>query len=146
MQLTRESDYAIRCVQYVSSKSDNPAAVGDISEAQDIPRAFTAKILQKLVKANIVKSIRGVKGGFILARELTDISLFDVIEAIQGPFSINICVIDNEACDRSSNCAIHPVWVEIQKELKQKLKSYSFDKFVQSTIKQQNDNHNKEFI
>ncbi len=129
MQITREADYAIRCVLHLSRCKEGSATVGDIAEAQSIPRTFAAKILQKLSKAKIVKSVRGIKGGFRLARDPARISILDVIEAIQGPLNVNICVLDRQSCERQPTCMVHPIWVEIQILLKERLAYYTFDKF-----------------
>ncbi|MDH4128573.1 MAG: Rrf2 family transcriptional regulator [Spirochaetota bacterium] len=134
MQITRESDYAIRCTLYLVSHADRLATVGDISVNQDIPKAFTAKILQKLVKAGIAKSNKGIKGGFSLNKDPKTITLSNVIEAVQGPIALNICVIDKKACNRSKFCSIHPVWIEIQQELLKKLNSYTVESIANKQI------------
>ncbi len=126
MQITRETDYAIRCVYYLAGKKNGVTMVDEISKEMNIPKSFLAKILQKLGKVTLVKSYRGVKGGFILARAPQEISLLDVIEAIQGPVAMNICALDKTLCERSSGCAIHPVWVEIRKQVEQALRKKNF--------------------
>jgi len=123
MQIKRETDYAIRCVHYLASKKDTVIMVDEIAKEMKIPKTFLAKILQKLAKGNIVKSFRGIKGGFLLAKEGSAINLLEVIEAIQGPLFMNLCAIDPKTCDRSSTCAIHPVWIEIQEQVKKILES-----------------------
>jgi Rrf2 family protein len=128
MQITRETDYAIRCVDYLSDKWGSVTMVDEISKGKCVPKSFLAKILQKLTKASIVKSYRGVKGGFELARPPKDITLLDVIEAIQGPVAMNVCALDEAMCGFSSSCAIHPVWIEIRREIERILKKNNFAK------------------
>ncbi len=130
MQITRETDYAIRCVHYLSMKRGTVTMVEEISREMCIPRSFLAKILQKLSKASIVKSYRGVKGGFELARDPGKITLLDVIEAIQGPVAMNLCALDERLCDFSSTCSIHPVWVEVRREVEKMLKKKNFEKLM----------------
>ena len=125
MQITRETDYAIRCVCYLADKRDEVIMVDDISKEMHIPKSFLAKILQKLSKASLAKSYRGVKGGFALARHPSKISLLDVIEAIQGPILINICAVD-DVCRFSDTCVIHPVWIEIRQQVETMLKKKYF--------------------
>ncbi len=132
MEITRETDYAIRCVLFLALQPDRVFMVGEIAEKQDVPKAFLAKILQKLVKGNFVSSIRGVKGGFRLSKNPKDISLLKVIEAVDGPVSLNVCVVDKRNCDRSAHCSIHPVWVDLQQDLAKKLNSIHFDKLVKN--------------
>jgi Rrf2 family protein len=132
MNITRETDYAVRCVLYLAKHSDAIAIVDDIAAEMDIPKSFLAKILQKLAKAGIVKSTRGVRGGFRLAMDPSGISLLRVIEAIQGPLCLNICLIDEKHCRRTSFCSVHPAWIEIQKTVEKELRSYDFGKFMKS--------------
>ncbi|MCI0468438.1 MAG: Rrf2 family transcriptional regulator, partial [Nitrospirae bacterium] len=78
MQITRETDYAIRSVLHLAEKPEGIAMIDEISKSRDIPKTFLAKILQKLTRAKIVKSHRGVKGGFQIARPPDKINLYDV--------------------------------------------------------------------
>jgi Rrf2 family protein len=122
MQITRETDYAIRCVHYLSGKRGEVTMVDEISREMCIPKSFLAKILQKLSRASIVKSYRGVKGGFELSRHPAKINLLDVIEAVQGPVAMNLCALDEHLCSFSDTCSIHPVWVEVRREVEKILK------------------------
>lgn len=126
MQITRETDYAIRCMYYLSGKKGGVTMVDEIAKEMDVPNSFLAKILQKLSKASLVKSRRGVKGGFELTRPPQEISILQVIEAIQGSVAMNICAVDETLCDRSSTCAIHPVWIELRKEVEKFLGGKNF--------------------
>jgi Rrf2 family protein len=132
MQITRETDYAIRCVHFLSSRHDRTLIVDRIAEQMCIPKTFLAKILQKLVKAGIVKSFRGAKGGCQLTRGPEDITLLDVIEAIQGPVAMNACALDSSVCGLSSKCSVHPVWIEVRKEVEAILRKKNFAEFLKS--------------
>jgi Rrf2 family protein len=126
MQITRETDYAIRCVYYLAGKLDEVINADEISKELHVPKSFLSKILQKLSKASLVKPYRGIKGGFALARHPSKISLFDVIKAIQGPIIINICAVDQKACRLSDTCVIHPVWIDIREQVETMLKKKNF--------------------
>lgn len=128
MQITRETDYAVRCVFYLAGKTDGVTMIDEISREMCVPKSFLAKILQKLSRQDIVKSFRGVKGGFQLARKPGGITLLDVIEAVQGPVAMNICALDKKLCGLSGTCAIHPVWIEIRRKVEGILKSKNFAK------------------
>jgi Rrf2 family protein len=130
MQITREADYAIRCVLYLSQYYGEVKVVDEIARAKSIPRVFLSKILQKLSRAGIVRSHRGVKGGFELAKRPGDISLLDVIEAIDGPVAMNRCAIDRRLCSLSDECVVHPVWVELRKEIERRLRKIDFGRLV----------------
>jgi len=125
MLITRETDYAIRCILYLAHDHDRIASVKEIARAMHIPKSFLAKILQRLVRNGILESIRGAQGGFRLKRKPSEISLLAILEAIQGRAAINICAIDSKRCRRSSTCTVHPVWVDIRKELEARLQKQS---------------------
>ncbi len=128
MQLTREGDYGIRSVLYLARQPYKKISfVTEISEQYKIPRSFLAKILQKLVKAKIVRSYRGVKGGFSLARQAKDISVLDVLEAIEGRMAMNLCLSDKKKCDFSRNCPIQSVWANVQSKVVEVLKKSDFE-------------------
>jgi Rrf2 family protein len=127
MQITRETDYAIRCVQYLCKNPGEIKMVDEISEEMEIPKSFLAKILQKLTKAKVVKSFRGVKGGFMLLKKPKDINLWDVIKITEGPIAINICAVNKKACSLSKTCSVHPIWIDIREELEDRLKSIDFE-------------------
>ncbi len=128
MQLTREGDYGIRSVLYLARQPFKKVSyVNEISEEYKIPRSFLAKILQKLVKAKIVRSYRGVKGGFSLARQARDISMLDVLEAIEGKLHLNICIADKKKCVFSKHCPCHSVWITAQAKVVEVLKKSNFE-------------------
>jgi len=126
MYLTRKADYAIRCVLILSSQKNKIANVTEVAEQMDIPKNFLAKIVQQLVKAGILASIRGINGGFKLAKETHEINLLDVIETVEGPLGMNRCVIDKRRCNFSNLCPVHPIWIELRALVVERLKSVDF--------------------
>jgi Rrf2 family protein len=132
MEITRETDYAIRCVIHLAESPNDVIMVDEIAKARAIPKSFLSKILQKLAKANIVKSYRGVKGGFQIAKSPKEISLLDVIEAVEGLVAMNRCAVDRKFCSLSNNCTVHPIWVELRKDVEKKLKKIDFAKLIES--------------
>lgn len=132
MQIKRETDYAIRCIFYLCClPEDRTAMVDEISGEMDIPRSFTAKILQKLVHSGYVISFQGIKGGFRIARKPSDISLLDIVVAIEGPLALNLCLESEEACNLSSNCRVHPYWFRIRKSVENVFRELTFDRFIE---------------
>jgi Rrf2 family protein len=131
MFVTREADYAVRCILVLSKAADCTISAAEVSKSASIPKSFVAKILQRLSKKGIIKSTQGIAGGFQLAREPGDINLLEVIEAIQGPVATNLCAVDNRLCDRSSTCVIHPIWVKLKQNTEEQLKEETFAKLIQ---------------
>jgi Rrf2 family protein len=79
------------------------------------------------VRAKIVRSYRGVKGGFSLARQARDITVLDVLEAIEGKLALNICVSDKKKCSFSKHCPSHILWMNVQARVVDTLKKANFD-------------------
>ena len=127
MEITRQTDYAIRCVLYLSGKQAEPTVVDEIAQEMNIPKSFLSKIVQKLSRADILASFRGVKGGFKLARKPAEISLLDVITAMQDCAASNKCAVDKATCNLSCTCIVHPVWVELRKQTEAYLRKINFE-------------------
>lgn len=101
--------------------------VPEISKQRDIPKSFLSKILQKLARAGIVESTRGIRGGFRLTRHPSEITLLEVVEAVEGNVAMNICAVDRRKCRLSGTCSVHPVWVELRKIVEDKLRKLDFE-------------------
>jgi len=118
LQLTRGAEYAIRAMTYLARyPQGHVASLHEIGEAQDIPESFLAKILQSLVRSGLALSQRGAHGGFTLARPASDITMQQVIEAVDGPISVNQCVLSPQDCARSASCVTHVAWLRAQSQL-----------------------------
>ncbi len=118
MKLTRGGEYGIRGVLYLAQQDDGKVSMlSAIAKTQDVPPRFLAKIFQALAKAGVVKSHRGAKGGFSLARPASEISIRDVIEAVEGPVFLNVCVAGPGDCTRDQICPMHAVWAEAQEKM-----------------------------
>lgn len=119
MGLTRKGEYAIRGMVYLARQEPGKLIlVNEIAETVDVPQSFLAKIFQGLTRLGLVRSSRGAGGGFALAKPAAEISLREVIEAVEGPICANRCVIDASFCDRSGDCTVHPVWHRVQNQVR----------------------------
>lgn len=131
LQLTKDGEYAIRAILYLASQPEEKLIlVNEISEAQDVPRSYLSKIMQQLTKSGIVRSRRGAKGGFRLSRPASLITLREVIEAIEGPIYLNICLVKKGECPRDQICPVHGIWKEAQKKLIEVLDSKTLKELV----------------
>lgn len=107
MQFTKAEEYGILGVLYLAERNDSAVTpLSEISEAKDIPEKFLAKIFQSLSRAGIVRSHRGVRGGFTLAQEAREITVKEVLEAIQGPYHLAKCITDESICNKAPFCAL----------------------------------------
>ena len=135
MQLSRKADYALRAITFMVNQPENKrSSISEIAESEGIPRDFLAKILKELCRAGFLKSFQGVTGGYQLARAKGEINFLNVIEAMQGPVRVNMCVneIDGCSCNHSEKCTMLPFWKKIQANVVRELKAVTFDdsKFV----------------
>ncbi|MBM3179971.1 MAG: Rrf2 family transcriptional regulator [Chloroflexi bacterium] len=126
MQITRQADYAVRAVLYLAHNGDQRTATSMIAEKQRIPPSFLAKIVSQLSIAGLLHTSRGARGGVSLARAPHEITLLEVIEAIDGPIQLNECVGDTGACSFDDDCPLRPVWCDAQEQLVNKLKGTNF--------------------
>lgn len=129
MQLNQATDYAFRVVLYLSGLPAGEVARGfKIAERQNIPPRFLQKIMRQLVTAGLVKSYRGVVGGFALAKQPEEITLYDVIVAMEGPLGIHRCLADRSACKRhcEQECPVHQALAAVQDKLAADLAGITF--------------------
>ena len=132
MQITRQADYALRAILYLARLEPNQkASTSDIAEFQDIPVSFLAKIISQLKHEGLVGADRGARGGVYLAKLPEEISLLEVVEAIDGPIALNECTNDPSVCLFGDSCPLHEVWCEAEAELVRKLQESTFDKLLE---------------
>ncbi len=116
MLLTKASEYALLSILCISGRKE-PIDVENLSVSLSISRSFLAKILQKLTKAGILKSFKGVKGGFILDKKIEEISILDIIRAVEdNPATVFECTSDTGGCpsNRVTSCSIWPTLNKLQ--------------------------------
>jgi Rrf2 family iron-sulfur cluster assembly transcriptional regulator len=97
--------------------SERLVLVSEISKNQNIPETFLAKIFQRLSKAGLLRSSRGLKGGFSLGKPANKITMREVIEALEGPIALNRCLRKEGGCEEEEVCPIHQVWEKAQEKL-----------------------------
>lgn len=107
LKLTKKADYGLMAMKHLAEHADGGAcSAKDVAESYGIPVEALAKILQRLVKAGLLQSQHGTKGGYTLARNAGKITAFEVIRAIDGPLFITSCITVRGECDQSERCTI----------------------------------------
>lgn len=131
MQLTLESDYAIRFVIFLI-RHGRRADAKTISENTGVTLRFALKILRKLAAGGVVRSYKGVSGGYELAREPDEITLADVIGLIEGPFCLSRCLKEDGECSHveGCDCKVSGVLAEISQEVDRKLRAVAFNQLI----------------
>jgi Rrf2 family protein len=133
MKLTKKGEYAIRCVLYLAGQTPGTLhSRREIAQAMDIPDPFLSKVANFLVTAGLVSVVQGPRGGYQLARPASELTLLEVIEAVEGEINLNECLIGDEVCGFQPGCPVHRVWVKAQKEMKKALSSASFAELARS--------------
>ena len=118
MQLTRGADYGVRVMIHLASLGPGSRySLSALSQASNAPGSFLSKVLQALVHAGFIASHRGQCGGFELIPAGRGASVRQIIEAVDGPIHLNLCLDATRACSRKSWCPAHPVWVRAQRAM-----------------------------
>lgn len=133
MQFTKAEEYGVFGVMYLAEKDRHEVTpLSEISEAQEIPEKFLAKIFQSLSKAGILRSHRGVRGGFTISRDPAEITVKEIVETIQGPYHLTKCVDDMSTCHRDAEfCALREVLCIAERKLVEVFESYTIADLVQ---------------
>lgn len=132
MEISRRTDYGVRVILDLATLSDETrASTQEIADRQSIPAPFLAKIISQLSLCGLVTTFRGAGGGVSLARPPSEISLLQVIEALDGPVRLNRCVIEPGACPQDEHCPVHHIWARAQMELTDLLSDTTFDQLVE---------------
>ncbi len=117
MQIPRKIEYALRAMIHLA---DNPGGVAPgsvIAREEHIPKYYLEKVIRDLMKRGLVRARRGPGGGYQLARPPETVSFRDVIEAVEGPITLNVCVDGSSVCNLQPACRMFRVWEEGQRVL-----------------------------
>jgi Rrf2 family protein len=139
MQSTRAADYAVRVMIHLATlPAHERALLPALAKATGAPESFLSKILQALCRAGFLASHRGQTGGFELLRPGRRASIRAVVEAIDGPIGLNVCLLSGAACNRKIHCPAHPVWARAQEAMLKVLNSATIAELAaQSTAPRQ---------
>ncbi len=115
MQITRATDYAVRVMIHLAGlPAGSRVRQAELSKATDVSGHFLSKVLQQLVRSGLIRSQRGSGGGFAIAVPANNVSLLDVVEAVEGPVRLNQCLEEGPSCERKAWCPAHRIWAEAQ--------------------------------
>ena len=112
LRLSKKADYALMAMKHLALRGDRgSSSAREIAEQYDIPIELMAKVLQRLVRRGLLASHQGTRGGYQLARTPTQISVADVIQAIDGPVTVTACSTDEGQCEQFAKCNVRdPLW------------------------------------
>jgi Rrf2 family protein len=131
--ISRQTDYAARLVLHLASLPEGTrASIAEIAEARLLPAPFVRRLIGGLAKAGILQTARGTGGGIALARPASDISLLDVVTALEGPIVLNQCLDGHHHCPLAHGCPIQTAWAEAARTLETHLAAVRFDALARS--------------
>jgi FeS assembly SUF system regulator len=111
LRLSKKADYALIAMKHLAVKDSCATSAREIAEHYDIPIELMAKVLQRLVRTGLLISTQGTRGGYTLSRPSALISVANVVEAIDGPFTVTACSSDKHDCEQYGKCSVRgPLW------------------------------------
>ena len=126
LRFTREAEYGLLAMTYIATRPNGELAYRkEIAEHHNIPKEFLAKVLQKLSRRGLIKSYRGIRGGYLLARVPAEISIADVVFAVDGPLALVECARPDGVCPQDEICGVRNVLWGLQDEILGMLKKIS---------------------
>lgn len=134
-RLTNAGEYAVRFMVYLAGRDpEGIISAREIAESQNIPERFLRSIVSQFAKLGFVNAYPGKGGGVRLAEGSADRSLKEVIEAVEGPIFLNVCMQGEDVCAYSQHCAVHLVWREAQDALTRILGEKTIRELAQTNL------------
>ncbi len=132
LELSSEGRYALRTLVYLAREAGRGELItaDRISAEATVPRRLLARVMAKLARAGLVESSEGRGGGSRLARPPEEVTLRDAVEAVEGPFEITHCIMQQRPCGQGRPCALHEAWTEGQNAILDHLATRTLDNFA----------------
>ena len=109
---------------------EGPVQIGDVSKRENISVKYLEQLIIPLKKASFIKSVRGPKGGHMLAKPPEEITVGEIVRVLEGGINLSSCIENPEVCDRTSHCLTRGVWEEATKAMYDKLNSATLSKMI----------------
>jgi Rrf2 family protein len=129
LSINRQTDYACRVILHLALQgADSRTTAAEIGERRLIPKSFVRRVVTRLAAAGLLITTRGAEGGIVPARPAGEISLLDVVEAMEGPVTLNACTVNPRACPLAEACPVNKAWCRARDVLVAELRELTFDK------------------
>jgi Rrf2 family protein len=139
MKLSTKGKYGVRAVFEIARHYGNgPISIKEIAERQGISFSYLEQILHKLGKAGLIDSVRGPAGGYLLARQPSELTIGDIVRVLEGPIALSHCLEPGESaeCYQADDCVARMVWAKVGAKIEEALDSISFDDLLQRNQKE----------
>jgi Rrf2 family protein len=132
MKLSTKGRYGVRFMMELAlHNGDGPVLLKDIAERQEISEKYLGQLIPPLKNVGLISSVRGARGGYMLAKPPAQITLKDIVTTLEGSMCLVECVDDPSVCKRSATCAARDVWSEIAQKMLQTLESLTLEKMIE---------------
>lgn len=131
MDITRRCDYALRILRVAYERLGSFVSVTEIAELEDIPYAFARSIQHDLVRAGLLRTSRGARGGLALNCDPQSTTISTVIEAVDGPISVAACTTDTLACEKQDCCNYNKLWAGANRLLREYFSSITLSEILE---------------
>jgi Rrf2 family cysteine metabolism transcriptional repressor len=142
MKLSTKGKYGVRAVYEIARHSGKgPITIKEIAERQGISFSYLEQILHRLGKAGLIDSVRGPAGGYLLARNPSELTIGDIVRTLEGPIALSHCLEPGEAgeCNQADDCVARMVWAKVGAKIEEALDSITFDDLLHQQPDHQND-------
>lgn len=132
MKLSTRTRYAVRAmIELAQNEASRPLQLKIIAQRQDISIKYLEQLMAVLRSAGLIRSVRGSKGGYVLAKAANQIRLSDILHCLEGPITTVECVADSDRCVRAAECAARQVWMKVQQAIDDVLQSITLQDVVE---------------
>jgi Rrf2 family protein len=137
MHISTKGRYGLRILLDVAShEQQGPVALGDIARRQAISRKYLWQVINPLKVAGLLRARRGARGGYVLARSPSRISVRDIVEILEGPVAVVGCVQSPGTCDRSAACVARSAWAEIEERIQEAMDGITLQQLLERQARQ----------
>ena len=146
MKLSTKGRYGVKAVvELAVNYGSEPISIKKISESQNISEYYLEQLFSTLRKADLIKSIRGAQGGYVLSREPKDITIAEVMFVLEGPVEIADC-IEDDSCNNTDCCATRLLWSKIKKSIDEVMESITLQDIVDDNTRMKYESEKIKFI
>lgn len=132
LTISRETDYACRVMLHLAMLPQGQHVTAQqIAQGRIIPRAIVRRVITRLAKAQLVITTRGKGGGLTLAHPSNEISLLDIVQAMEGPIALNACLATAFQCPLMKVCSVHEAWAGVHDMVLKQLAAATLDKLAE---------------
>lgn len=137
MKISTKGRYGLRIlIDLATHDPAKPRLIRDIAQSQQISEKYISRLVIDLRRAHLIRSVRGVNGGFHLAKRPDEITLLDILETMEGPISVVDCVREPEKCRRQSLCPARDIWQKLNDGIRELTRSITLDDILNAYRKQ----------